>query len=363
MPVSSSDPSGWIRRQLNRWFSRHHRSLPWRETQDAYRIWISEIMLQQTQVATVLDYYERFLERFPNVHSLAAASPQEVLEQWAGLGYYRRARNMHRAAQQVVENFSGAFPTNLSDLQKLAGVGRYTAGAIASFAYDQPAPILETNTIRLLSRLIGWTEPVHTTNSQKQLWKTAESLLPRSSGSGKVNQALMELGSLICTPAQPQCLCCPLRKLCVAYQQGMENQIPVLKPKVSIQPMTHVGLMIIDRRHRILLRCNPSGKWWEGLWDLPWIESDLVNSQCCERNMNRDLEEEFLEKLGLPCQVVERHQIVRHSVTRYRIQYHCFRAELTRSFPKNRDGWQWQSTDQLPPVVARFRRIRWNDIV
>lgn len=346
-----------MRRQLHHWFSKHQRPLPWRQTRDPYPIWISEIMLQQTQVATVLDYYQRFLERFPNVHSLARATEQEVLQYWAGLGYYRRARNLHLAAQQIVQRHGGEFPQNVQQLQSLAGIGRYTAGAIASFAFDLPAPILETNTIRLLSRFIGLREPVENSGSLKKLWALAEEVLPSKSGSGKLNQALMELGSLICTPVAPECNRCPWRARCVAHQQGLENQIPLLKAKVPVQQLTHVGLLIRDRRHRILLRRNPPGKWWEGLWDLPWLELQRSSGQHLQTPEPGVIQEEFEAKFGLTCQLADSRQMVRHSVTRYRIHYHCFGAEIS-SLPLQDDAlWRWYSTQDLPPVVARFRKL------
>jgi len=352
------DEYAWVRRQLNRWFAKNQRDLPWRQTRDAYQIWVSEIMLQQTQVATVIDYYRRFLARFPDVQSLASASQQEVLQYWAGLGYYRRARNLQLAAQQIVERHSGVFPRDVSQLQDLAGVGRYTAGAIASFAFDLPAPILETNTIRLLSRLLGMTQPIQTAGSQKRLWEQAEALLPARSGSGKVNQALMELGSLVCTPTQPKCGQCPLRARCLAHRQGLEKQIPVLKPKVSLEQRTHIGLLVRDRRNRILLRRNAPGHWWEGLWDLPWIEFHRISIKSPDSVGSQSIQQKFMDQFGIECELTGLYQTIRHAVTRYRIQYHCFTATILDRALRNRDGWQWAASDKLPPVVARFQKIR-----
>ncbi len=353
-----SDWCSWIRRQVNRWFVKHQRPLPWRQTTDAYRIWISEIMLQQTQVATVLDYYQRFLQRFPTVQELAVAQQQDVLEIWAGLGYYQRARNLHSAARQIVERHNGHFPRNLKELQSLSGVGRYTAGAIASFAFDLPAPILETNTIRLLSRLMALTEPAQVSSSQKRLWELAESLLPKKGGSGKINQGLMELGSLVCTPTLPKCNQCPLRAGCRAHQLGLEQSIPVLKAKPATQALTHVGLLIRDDQDRVLLRCNPSGQWWEGLWDLPWIEWSQSEDMTGNRASLESARTLFADQLGLSCEIVQPLQTVRHAVTRYRIHYHCWEAELTEPLNKAVKEWRWVRKGKLPPVVSRFRRIR-----
>lgn len=351
----------WIRRQLNHWFTKHHRNLPWRMTNDPYKIWISEIMLQQTQVATVLDFYRRFVVRFPDVESLASAPEQEVLQYWAGLGYYQRARNLHLAAKQIIQLHSGIFPRQPNDLQALAGIGRYTAGAIASFAFDLRAPILETNTIRFLSRLIGMTEPVQTTEALKQLWQVSESLLPRRVGSGKVNQAMMEIGSLVCTPVQPKCHACPLRSRCVAHQQGLENAIPVLKPKVTSQPLTHVGLLFLDEHGQMMIRRNPPGQWWAGLWDLPWIDAKTLGNKPLGTKQRQGIQHSFGDKVGIVCQIGAEHQSIRHAVTRYRILYRVYRARLVENLQLDTD-WQWASGNNMPPVVARFRKINWQNL-
>ena len=176
------------------------------------------------------------------------------------------------ADKQVVEQFDGEFPSTAEQIQQLAGIGKYTAGAIASFAFDESAPILEANTVRLFARLIGLREAVHTAPAQTRLWEFAASILPRSSGAGELNQAVMELGSLVCTPTQPNCPACPLNKHCQAHQMGIENQIPVARPKPETQPLTHVGVVIRNSQGHLLLRQNEDGQWWEGLWDLPWVE-------------------------------------------------------------------------------------------
>ncbi|MGN6546833.1 MAG: A/G-specific adenine glycosylase, partial [Aureliella sp.] len=232
----------WRRRytqRLVRWYAEHQRDLPWRRTRDPYAIWISETMLQQTQVATVIDYYHRFLARFPTVEALAAADEQEVLGLWAGLGYYRRARQLHAASQQVVSQHRGNFPGDVPSLMQLAGVGRYTAGAIASIAFDKPAPILEANTERLYARLLCLREPTRSPASLALLWQFAEWSLPRgasrspNSSARTINQAAMELGSLVCKPVNPRCCECPLAALCPTALHGLQSAIPVPKPKKS----------------------------------------------------------------------------------------------------------------------------------
>ncbi|MGI9427831.1 MAG: A/G-specific adenine glycosylase, partial [Bythopirellula sp.] len=206
-----------LRRRLLTWYSKHARDLPWRKSNNPYRVWVSEVMLQQTQVETVKPYFQRFMKAFPTVRKLALADEQHVLRLWEGLGYYRRARGLHAAARKIVSEHRGRFPRDVETLQTLPGIGRYTAGAIVSIAYDQRAPILEANTIRLLARLIGYRDDPTKTAGQKLLWQTAEEVLPRKD-IARFNQALMELGSLVCKPANPICPECPLESLCIAHR-------------------------------------------------------------------------------------------------------------------------------------------------
>ncbi|MEZ6089692.1 MAG: A/G-specific adenine glycosylase [Pirellulaceae bacterium] len=214
-----------FRRDLLRWFDRNARTLPWRGTNDPYRVWISEIMLQQTQVSTVIPYYERFIDRFDDVASLADAEEQEVLRYWEGLGYYRRARQMHAAARKVMSDHDGIFPTNFDDVFALPGIGRYTAGAILSISLDQRHPVVEANTLRLYSRLMALRSPTNKPAGQNTLWEFATAILPRR-GSGTLNQAAMELGSLICKPREPSCLLCPVVQWCAAQSLGLQDSIP-----------------------------------------------------------------------------------------------------------------------------------------
>src|SRR3954452_17850774 len=226
-----------LRRRLLAWYSKHARDLPWRQSRDPYRVWISEIMLQQTQVATVRDYYERFIRALPDVHSLAGANETDVLRLWEGLGYYRRARQLHAAAKKVVSEHEGNFPENSHELQQLPRIGRYTAGAIASIAFGRRTPILEANTIRLLSRLVAYRGNPHTQTGQQPLWQAAEEILPRSRVA-EFNQALMELGSLVCTPDNPKCDACPLASVCQGYAANLQHEIPPAKPRAASTDLT-----------------------------------------------------------------------------------------------------------------------------
>jgi A/G-specific adenine glycosylase len=254
-----------LRAHLTRWFQRHGRDLPWRRTHDAYAVMVSEFMLQQTQVATVLPYYERWLVRFPSFTALAAAEEGEVLHAWQGLGYYARARNLHRAAKHVAAEHGGVLPRDLAAIRALPGVGRYTAGAIASFAFDLPAPIVDANVARVLARLLDLREPIDSTRGLAALWATAEALVPRR-GARLFNSALMELGALVCTPRQPQCLLCPVRAHCTTEQA---ESLPVKKARRKTVALGEDCAWIVERG-RVLLE-QQTGRRWRGMWKLPTL--------------------------------------------------------------------------------------------
>ncbi|MCA9270640.1 MAG: A/G-specific adenine glycosylase, partial [Planctomycetales bacterium] len=247
-----------LRKRLLAWYARNARDLPWRGSDDPYAVWISEIMLQQTQVETVKAYFTRFLAELPDVHALAAAPEEQVLRLWEGLGYYRRARQLHRAAQEIVALHDGRFPRDAAALVKLSGVGRYTAGAIASIAFDAREPIVEANTVRLYSRLLAYRDDPLKATGQRLLWTFAGQLLP-TSGVGRFNQALMELGSLVCTPKSPRCAECPARSLCPAYAQNLQAEIPQPKAKTKYEDSLEAAIMI-RRGKKFLLRRAPAGE-------------------------------------------------------------------------------------------------------
>ncbi len=251
-----------FRRQLAAWFRRRGRDLPWRRTRDPYAILVSELMLQQTQVATALPYYERWLARFPDFVTLARAEESDVLHAWQGLGYYARARNLHAAARVVRENFHGLMPTTAVEIATLPGVGRYTAGAVASFAFDQPTPIVDANIARVLARLTNWQEPIDTAAGCAHLWQTATALLPKRGGRLH-NSALMELGALVCLPRRPLCAQCPVREFCAATNPA---ELPRKKPKPR-QVRLQEPHVFACHRNRILL--EQSRARWRGMWILP----------------------------------------------------------------------------------------------
>jgi A/G-specific adenine glycosylase len=254
-----------FRRALRDWFARAGRDLPWRRDPSPYAVVVSEFMLQQTQVATVIPYFTRWLARFPSFAALARATEEEVLSLWQGLGYYARARNLHRLAQEVVARFGGILPDDDEAIACLPGIGPYTAGAIASFAFDRPAPTVDGNIARVLARLIDFAEPIDTRAGQEKIWQTARDLLPPKNGR-EYTSALMELGALLCTPRAPQCLICPVREYCAARSP---ESLPVKKPRARITPMLE-ECGWCRRRGRILLEYQ-SGLRWRGLWKLPPI--------------------------------------------------------------------------------------------
>jgi len=310
--------------KLLRWFDKSARDLPWRRTRDLYAIWISEIMLQQTQVATVIPYWQRFLTRFPDIMSLAAAPEREVLKLWEGLGYYRRARQLHLAARQIAAQHDGRFPTSPADVRSLPGIGRYTAGAILSIGLDQRLPILEANTIRVLSRLTGYRGDVSTTAGQRHLWNVAESILPRQH-CGAFNQALMELGSEICTPRSPQCMNCPVISICQAHRDNAVEQIPRPAKRMNYEDTNEVAV-IIRHRGRVLLRqCQP-GERWAGLWDFPRFAAPPGNKNGA---LLQQIAARTRELTGVHVGPTSHFLTIKHGVTRFRITLDCYETTLS----------------------------------
>lgn len=271
-------PSKQFARRLLRWYDRCRRDLPWRPCAarpgplDPYHVLVSEIMLQQTQVATVIPYYHRFLARFPTIADLASAGEQDVLRVWQGLGYYSRARNLQAAARKVLADHGGAMPRNLEQLLKLPGIGRYTAGAIASIAFDLRAPILDGNVTRVLCRLDNITADPREKHTRALLWRRAEEIMP-AQRPGDFNSALMELGATLCTPRNPQCLICPVRAHCEAQAAGTQEQIPAPK-KARPTPLVRRTTYCIRKGDRWLIEQRPDRGRWAGMWQFLTTEAD-----------------------------------------------------------------------------------------
>jgi A/G-specific adenine glycosylase len=260
----------WIA-QLSEWYLRHARKLPWRKTRDPYRIWISEVMLQQTQVTTVIPYYEKFIGRFPTVEALAAAEESTVLTYWSGLGYYSRAKNLHRGAKTIVERFGGKFPRDREVILEIPGIGPYTAGAILSIAFDLPVPLVDGNVQRVFARLFGVRKSLQLGEVQKFFWKMAGESVSECESPRVFNQALMELGAVVCVKGAPRCLLCPIQASCVALEKGWQLELPLKKVRKEKVDLRWLGL-VAQSQGRIFLRQNAKGQWWSDLWDFPRIE-------------------------------------------------------------------------------------------
>jgi A/G-specific adenine glycosylase len=314
-----------LRRSLLTWYAEFGRQLPWRESRDPYKIWVSEIMLQQTQVKTVMPYYDRWLAQFPTIEALAAADQQQVLKAWQGLGYYARARNLHRAAQEVVEKYQGVFPSAFEQVIELPGIGRSTAGGILSAAFDQPVAILDGNVKRVLARLVALQVPP--AKVVTPLWQLSETLLdphqPRD-----FNQALMDLGATVCTPRNPVCLICPWQQHCQAHHLGMQSELPMTESRAPI-PHKQIGVAVIwnDRGEILIDRRRQEGL-LGGLWEFPGgkIEPGETVEACIVR--------EIQEELGIEVSVGDRLITVDHTYTHFRVTLHVHHCQYISGEPQ-----------------------------
>ncbi|MBN2103740.1 A/G-specific adenine glycosylase [bacterium] len=325
------------------WFEQHQRPLPWRQTSDPYRIWISEVMLQQTQVTTVESYFHRFIRQYPNVQSLAEADLHHLMKVWEGLGYYSRARHLHAAAQEIVSRFHGVFPDNLDDLLSLPGIGRYTAGAILSIAFEKPAPILDGNAVRVLTRVFHITDNIDKAFTQNILWKLAEQILPEKNVRS-FNQAVMELGALICKPGKPDCSICPISSICRANELHLQAMIPLRSPRKPV-PHYDVTAGIIWRADRFLITLRPPKGLLGGLWEFPGgkVKPGETLETCLKR--------EILEELNLRIHIKSHLVSVGHAYTHFKITLHVFECQCQagriRMNPDAATDFQWITASLL----------------
>lgn len=260
-----------FREDLLSWFEHEQRDLPWRKDSDPYKVWVSEVMLQQTRVDTVIPYYERFLKKFPTIEKFAEADDESILKVWEGLGYYSRVRNLHSATKEVVESYGGIVPDTLDEISKLKGVGPYTAGAILSIAYGKPEPAVDGNVMRVLSRILLIREDIAKPSTRKIFEKAVYELIDKDNPS-YFNQALMELGALICTPTSPSCLLCPVREHCLAFQEGVAQELPVKTRKKSTKQVNWLTAVLKTSDDRFLIRKRPDQGLLAKLWEFPGIE-------------------------------------------------------------------------------------------
>ncbi|MCW5933082.1 MAG: A/G-specific adenine glycosylase [Fimbriimonadia bacterium] len=303
-----------LRHSLLAWFQQARREMPWRGSTDPYAIWVSEIMLQQTQVATVIPFFQRFIERFPTVESLASAPLEEVLKLWEGLGYYSRARNLRQAAQVVMEQHGGQLPNSADRLRELPGIGAYTAGAIASIAFQKPEPLVDGNVMRVLSRLLWIQGDLKKGANQSLLWQIAGQLVPEDSP-GDFNQALMELGSTICSPADPACARCPVSHLCAALKRGEPTAVPEASASKSSQAVTDVSAMVWNGTAFILAQ-RPEQGLWGGLWEFPRLRREG------RERVEQTAQRAALELAGIQAEPRSMLEVVKHQVTYHAIKLH-----------------------------------------
>jgi A/G-specific adenine glycosylase len=308
------------------WYQEHGRDLPWRQTHDPYAIWLSEIILQQTQVKQGWDYWERFMRRWPTVEALAAATEDEVLREWQGLGYYSRARNLHYAARQIVA--MGRFPDTLDAIRQLKGVGDYTAAAIASFAFGIPAAVVDGNVYRVLARHFGIDTPINTTEGKKLFATLAQELLPLTPSPSQYNQAIMDFGALQCTPQSPNCIACPFIETCQAFREGKVSELPV-KLKTLKVTERHLIYIYVRCKGYVAIHRRSAGDIWQGLWEPLFIENGILNNEDWLRDN---------------CQLLAKQ--VKHVLT-HRVLYADFYLCEVETRPQLPDDYIWIKESEL----------------
>ena len=341
---ASDDEQAHFREDLLDWYDDHKRQMPWRETDDPYAIWVSEIMLQQTRVDTVRAYYRRFLEAFPTVEDLAAADRDEVLKLWEGLGYYSRARYLHEAAAQVVEEHDGQVPETMDAIRDLKGIGPYTAAAVLSIAYQKPHAVLDGNVARLLTRIYAVDADSTSSTTKRHLRRLANELLNRERPAD-FNQAMMELGSTVCTPTSPDCDACPVSTVCRAHAEGDEERYPITP---DAKPVPHYDIavaLIFDDDGRLLIQRRPDEGQLAGLWEFPGGKYEEDADDSMEAACRREIREE----LGVDIDIEEPFYTLKHAYTHFKITLHAFRCRITDGAPTAREDqpMTWVTLDEL----------------
>ena len=317
-----------FQKALLQWFTEEARDLPWRRTKNPYKVYLSEIMLQQTRVDQGLPYYERFLKRFPTLESLAEATEEEVLKMWEGLGYYTRARNMHHTARIVVEEYNGSFPDSPELLQLLPGIGKYTAGAIASIAFNKAVPVLDGNVKRVLARLDAVDAAIDLPATETLFWQRAASLVPVKTP-GDFNQAMMELGARICTPRTPLCEACPVQKNCDAFSQNRQQELPIRTPKKAV-PHHEVVIAAIEKDGKYLIGKRPSEGFLGGLWEFPGGKIEKGE------NAVEALARECREELNVEVRVGGLVAVAKHAYTHFKVTLNVYKCTITKGKIKAR---------------------------
>lgn len=332
-----------LTRRLLKWFKKFGRTLPWRGAKDPYKIWISEIMLQQTQVETVKAYYTRWLQKFPKVESVASATEEEALKAWEGLGYYARARNFQKACRMVCNEFQGKIPSDPNQLEKLPGIGPYTKAAIASMAYRKPLACMDGNIKRIVCRLLAIEHPP--SHRLLAIENFLNQHLPKTRP-GDFNEALMDLGSMICTPQNPKCLVCPIHTYCKAYEQKIQDRLPVKEKKMK-RPHYLISVGVIWKGNKILISRRKSKGLLGGLWEFPGGKIEALETpQACAKR-------EIKEELGVEVSIGEQFGKVKHAFTHFSIEMHAFHCRYVSGKPKTLgcSDWRWVQLSQIPELA------------
>ncbi len=342
-------PREALQRTLRAWFETSARALPWRSERTPYRIWVAEVMLQQTQADTVRRYYPRFLERFPTVQALAEAPLEAVLKQWEGLGYYSRARSLHRAAQEIVAHHGGKLPADPSALRALPGIGSYTAGAIASIAFGIPTPAVDGNVRRVIARLMGESQP-----GEAQITHIVQQLLP-GEAPGTFNEALMELGATVCRPQAPHCTVCPWRDYCHAYATGNPTDYPAPRPRKPLPYYEVAAAVTIREDARILIAQRRHDDMLGGMWEFPGGKQEA--GETLPQALRRELQEEMAIEVSVGEELLQ----VQHTYTHFRITLHAFITRIVAGAPRCIEcaAFRWASIDEIHalPMAVTDRKI------
>jgi A/G-specific adenine glycosylase len=350
----NSDKIQEFKTKLTNWYQKNHRKLPWRETHDPYSIWVSEVMLQQTQVTKVLRYYDLFIDRFPTIYSLSKARLQTVLKSWELMGYYARARNLHRASKLVVNSFNGEIPRDYTLFKNLPGVGEYIAAAVTSIAFGAPRPVLDGNVKRVLARLYLIDTPVNRQNANRIFIEKAEEILDKKDP-GKFNQAMMELGAVICKPKNPQCSVCPVKQFCQAQINNVQSSYPLRIKKARI-PRYHISAGIVQKDGKFLITRRKNSGLLGGLWEFPGgkIQKDETPEQACER--------EIYEEAMIHVEISQHLKQIKHAYTHFRIIMDIFLCEYVSGQVnlKSSTDYRWiniSDIDKYPFPAANHKFI------
>lgn len=325
-------------KQILNWYTDHRREMPWRETKDPYKIWISEIMLQQTRVDQAWPYFENFITQFPTVFDLARAPQQQVLKAWEGLGYYSRARNLHAASKMIVEDFEGKLPEEYDEIIKLKGIGPYTAAAITSIAFGKPNAVVDGNVIRVITRYYGIEEDVRKTGTTKQVQTHVNELISHEQPA-EFNQGLMEIGSVVCTPTKPKCEECPISVGCVANKMAKTDSIPYKSPAKK-KPHKHIGVGIIERENgKVLIALRPENVMLGGLWEFPGGKQEEGES------IQQTVERELQEELGVEVHAYKEFMSLKHVYSHFSITLHAWNCKLFSGEPKPKSSQEIRWVD------------------